>query len=76
MCKDAALKILTKGLADVGLGGVVVALAVELACAGKFMPSLEVLGNGLVQQRALRVARVVEFGFGTRWPARMRMRVR
>ena len=36
--KDAALQILAKGLADVGLGGVVVALAIELTCAGEFMP--------------------------------------
>ena len=31
------------------------------------------LGYGLVQQRALGVARVVELGFCTRLPARMRM---
>ena len=30
--KDAAFKVLAKGLADIRLGGVVVALAVELAC--------------------------------------------
>jgi hypothetical protein len=42
---------------------VVVTLAIELACAGKFMPSLEVLGNRLVEQSAFGVARVVEFGF-------------
>ena len=41
----------------------VVALAVELACAVKFMPGLEVFGNRLVEQRALGVARVVELGF-------------
>jgi hypothetical protein len=58
--KNFALQILAKGLADVGLGGVLIALAVELAGAGKFMPSLEALGYGLVEQRALRVARVVE----------------
>ena len=29
---------------------------------GQLQPGLEVLGNGLVQQRALGVARVVEFG--------------
>jgi len=38
-----------------------VTLTVELACAGKFMPSLKMAGNGLVKQRALGVARVVEF---------------
>ena len=48
-----------------------VALPVKLACAGKFMPSLEVLGYGLVEQRALRVARVVEFGLCTRLSARV-----
>jgi hypothetical protein len=42
---------------------VVVALAVELACAGQLKPGLEVVGYGLVQQRAFGVARVVEFGF-------------
>ena len=60
-----------KGLADVGLGGVVVALAVELACAGQLKPGLEVLGYGLVQQSPLRVAWVVEFGFGARLSARV-----
>jgi len=55
---------------------VVVALAVELAGTGKFMPSLEVLGYGLVQQSPLGVARVVGLGFGARLPARMRMRLR
>ena len=30
--KDAAFEVLAKGLADVGLGGVVVALAIELTC--------------------------------------------
>jgi hypothetical protein len=42
---------------------VVVALPVELAGTGQLKPDLEVFGNGLVEQRALRVARVVEFGF-------------
>ena len=64
MGKDAAFQIFAKGLADVGLGGVVVTLAVELAGAGQLKPGLEVLGYGLVQQRALGVARVVELGFG------------
>ena len=71
MGKDAACQIFAKGLADVGLGGVVVTLAVELAGAGQLKPGLEVLGYGLVQQRALGVARVVEFGLCTRLPARV-----
>ena len=74
--EDAAFQIFTECLADVGLGGVVVALAIELTCAGEFMPGLKVLGNGLVEQSALGVAWVVEFGFGARWPARVRMRMR
>ena len=64
--KDAAFQILAKRLADIRLWGVVVALAVELACAGQRMPGLEVLGDGLVQQRTLWVARVVELGLCTR----------
>jgi hypothetical protein len=64
--KDAAFQIFAKGLADIGLGRVVVALAVKLACAGQLKPGLEVLGYGLVEQRALGVAPVVELGFGTR----------
>jgi hypothetical protein len=54
-----------------GCGG---PLPVELPRAGKFMPSLEMVGNGLVQQPARRMARVVEFGFCTGLPARLRMR--
>ena len=38
-----------------------------MACAGQIKPSLVVLGYRLVKQRALRVARVVEFGFGDGW---------
>ena len=71
MGKDAAFQIFAKGLTHEGPGGVVVALPVELAGTGEFMPGLKVLGNGLVQQRTLGVARVVEFGFGERWPARV-----
>ena len=74
--KDATFEVFAKGLADVGLGGVVVALAIELTCAGEFMPGLEMFGYGLVEQSALGVARVVELGFGTRLPARMRVRLR
>ena len=54
----------------------VVALTVELTCAGELMPGLEVFGNGFVEQRALRVAWVVEFGLCTRLPTRVRMRLR
>ena len=71
MGKDAALQIFAKGLTHEGPGGVVVPLPVELAGTGEFMPGLKVLGNGLVQQRTFGVARVVEFGFGERWPARV-----
>jgi hypothetical protein len=76
MGKDAALQILAKRLTDIGLGGVVISLAVELAATGQLTPGLEVLGYGLVQQSPLGVARVVELGLCTRWPARMRMRLR
>ena len=62
MREDAALQILAKRLTDIGLG-VMVALAVKLARASQLKPSLEVFGYGFVEQRALRVARVVEFGF-------------
>ena len=58
--KDAARQIFAKGLADIGLGCMAVALAVELACTGQLKPGLEVLGDGLVQQRTFGVARVVE----------------
>jgi hypothetical protein len=75
MRKVAAFEVFAKGLADIRLWGVVVALAVELTCAGEFMPSLEVFGNGLVEQRALGEARVVEFGLGARLPTRKRMQV-
>ena len=61
--KDAALQIFAKGLADIGFWREVVALPVKLACTGEFMLGLKVFGNRLIEQRALRVARVVEFGF-------------
>jgi hypothetical protein len=54
MGKDAALQILAKRLTDIGLGGVVVALAVELACTGQLKPGLKMLGYGLVEQCGLR----------------------
>jgi hypothetical protein len=76
MCKDAAFQILAKGLADIGLGRVVVALAVELTATGQLKPGLEMFGYGFVKQRALRVARVVELWLCTRWPTRVRMGVR
>jgi hypothetical protein len=44
------------------LGAVVVALTVELTRDGQIKPSLVVLGYGVVQQRALGVARVVQLG--------------
>jgi hypothetical protein len=69
MGEDAAFEVFAKGLADIGPGAVVVALAVELAGTGKFMPGLEVLGDGLVQQSPLGVARVVELWLCTRLPA-------
>jgi hypothetical protein len=74
--KDTALQIFAKRLADKGLWGVVVALAVELAGTGQIKPGLKMLGYRLVQQRAFGVARIVEFVLGTRWPVRMRMRLR
>jgi hypothetical protein len=37
-------------------------LPVKLPDTGELEPSLKMIGNGLVQRRALRVARVVEFG--------------
>lgn len=76
MSEDAALKIFAKRLADKGLGRVVVTLPIELACTGERVPGFQVFGNGLVRQRALGVARVVELGFGRCWPTRVRMRVR
>ena len=76
MREDAALQIFAKGLADIGLWGVVVALAVELAGTGQLKPGLKMLGYGLVEKSPLGVARVVELGFGARLPARMKMRLR
>ena len=69
--KDAALQILAKGLADIGLGGVVIALAVELAGTGQLKPGLKMIGDGLVEQSPLGVARVVELGLCTRLSARL-----
>ena len=69
--KNAAFQIFAKVLAELRLWGVVVALAARLAGTGQLKPGLKVLGYGLVEQRPLGVARVVEFGLCTRWPARM-----
>ena len=71
MGKDAAFQIFAKGLADIGLGCMVVALAIELTGTCQLKPGLEMFGYSLVQQRALRVARVVEFGLCTRLSARV-----
>ncbi len=62
--EDAVFQVFAKGLAHKGARCVVVALAVERACAGQRMPSLEVLGYCAVQQRSLGVTRVVELGCG------------
>ena len=66
MREDAAFEVFAKCLADISPWRVMVTLTVELtvelACAGEIEPGLEMLGNGLVQQRALGVAWVVEFG--------------
>lgn len=60
MRKDAAFQIFAKRLAHKGARCVMVALAVELACAGQLKPCHEMLTDGLVQQRSLGVARVVK----------------
>ena len=69
MGEDAAFQIFAKGLADIGPGAVVVALAIELTGTGQLKPGLKMLGYGLVKQRAFGVARVVELWLGTRLPA-------
>ena len=74
--KDAAFEVLAESLADIRLGGVVVALPVELTGTGQLMPSLEVFCYGLVEQSPLGVTRVVELWLCTRWPTRVRMRLR
>ena len=65
--EDAAFQILLERFAHVGLRAVVVTLTIELACAGQLKPSLAMLRHCLVEQRALRVARVVALGFGGGW---------
>jgi hypothetical protein len=75
--KNAAFEVFAKGLAHIGLGSAVVALPIVLTRAGQLQSGLEMFGYCFAKQRALGVARVVEFGFGTRCgPARMRMRLR
>ena len=64
MGKDPAFEVFAKRLADVGTRPIVVALAVELACAGQLKPGFKILANGAVQQGSVGVARVVEAGFG------------
>ena len=71
MRKDAAFEVFAKGLTDIRLWGVVVALPVERTGTGQPKPGLEVLGYGLVEQSPLGVARVVELGLCTRLPARV-----
>ena len=61
--KKGAPQKLAKRLAQIGLGGGVVALAVDLVGTGQLKLGRDVFGDGLVKQRALRVARVVKFGF-------------
>ena len=63
MRENAAFEVFAERLAHKGLWRVVVTLSVELAGAGQVKPGLEVFRYGLVEQRALGVARVVELGF-------------
>jgi len=73
--KDAAFEVFAEGLLYIRGWGVVVALAVELACASQLKPGLEVLGHRAIQQGALGVAGVVGFG-GLGWLSCLRgMRV-
>jgi uncharacterized protein YbjT (DUF2867 family) len=62
VCKDTAFEVFAQRLAHIGFGGAVLALFIELACTGKVEPSLVVPGYRLAWQRALRMARFVEFG--------------
>ena len=62
MGKNAALQVLLKDLAHIGIGAVVVALPVKIASADLIKPGLLMLGHRLVDQRALWVARVVALG--------------
>ena len=60
--KNAAFEVFAKGLAHIGLGSAVVALPIVLTRAGQLQPGLEMFGYCFAKQRALGVARVVEFG--------------
>ena len=60
--EDATFEVFAKSFLYVSGRAVVVALAVELPGTGQLKPSLEVLGDRLVEQGALGVARVVGFG--------------
>ena len=60
--KDAACEVFAKRLLHIRGRGVVVALPVELTGAGELQPGLKVFGNCAVQQGALGVAGVVDFG--------------
>ena len=62
MRKNAAFEVFAKGLAHIGLGSAVVALPIVLTRAGQLQPGLEMFGYCFAKQRALGVARVVEFG--------------
>ena len=53
MGKDAAFQILAKGLADIGLGCMEVALAIELAATGQLKPGLEMFGYALLGRAKL-----------------------
>jgi hypothetical protein len=62
--EDAARQMFAKRLEYRGLGSTIISLPIELACTGKVCPSFVVLGYRLVQQCALRMARVVQLGVG------------
>lgn len=64
MRKDATFEVFAKRLTDVRAWRVTITLTVELACAGELKPGFVVFGNGLVEQRSLGVARVVEYWLG------------
>ena len=49
--EDVALQILLERFAHEGLGAVVVALAIELAWAGEFIPGFAVLSGAIVRAR-------------------------
>ena len=67
---NAVYQLQRRGVQLVHLGSTLVrarlAALFGLAFTGECMPGLEVFGNGLVEQRALGVAHLVEFGRGLR----------